>query len=208
MRRRTSGSAAWRSCARSERGGDSTGLGGKTTAVIGSLGWRGEAWGGAAGRRWRREWRCWWRHGRRRRRHRKPRRTRSIQVKPANRSEGVELAPRLEAARRAEGPTRAVHSGVSSSMASCNEARMPPNASCSPTLVPASSGAPGPTPTLVRHAGARAQPVFPAQYFSRFLPLPKSVATRNGHSRVYGIYLQRSTHNWQTEAETPSGRYP
>ena len=41
----------------------------------------------------------------------RPRRTRSIQVKPDNRFEGVELALRLEAARRADGPSRAVPSG-------------------------------------------------------------------------------------------------
>lgn len=41
----------------------------------------------------------------------KPKRTRSIRVKPANRFGGVELASRLEAARRAEGPRRAVHTG-------------------------------------------------------------------------------------------------
>ena len=41
----------------------------------------------------------------------RPRRTRSIQVKPDNRFEGVELVLRLEAARRADGPSRAVPSG-------------------------------------------------------------------------------------------------
>ena len=41
----------------------------------------------------------------------RPQRTRSIQVKPDNRFEGVELALRLEAAPRADGPSRAVLSG-------------------------------------------------------------------------------------------------
>ena len=41
----------------------------------------------------------------------RPQRTRSIQVKPDHRFENVELALRLEAARRAGGPSRAVHSG-------------------------------------------------------------------------------------------------
>ena len=48
--------------------------------------------------------RCWWRC-------RRPRRTRSIQVKPDNRFEGVELTLRLEAALPAAGPSRAVLSG-------------------------------------------------------------------------------------------------
>ena len=40
-----------------------------------------------------------------------PKRTRGVRVKPDNGFGGVELALRLEAARRAEGPTRAVHTG-------------------------------------------------------------------------------------------------
>ena len=108
MRPPTTGSAAWRSCARSDSTAVPPGRGGREHpcwARTKSLG-RREATnmerrrGGAAIRR---GVACWWRRGRRRR-------TRS-QVKSDNRFENVELALRLEAARRADGSSRAVHSG-------------------------------------------------------------------------------------------------